>query len=333
MDNSVSIAHLDKTSGIFSGFRLPHFSRVGHPSQLSVRDMNALVDVANLIPNVQVKITVTDTTEPIATWNVSDTNIVLDIQLPESGTGSGSVNVITAQVISETLEYVTCQPVLYSADGVYAATSDPTIKVAKPLSLRPVQNVSIAPQYVTTPASIIWALQSPTGGTGVYVSGADVGYLDLNIDGRGLTSPRAFTFQKSLGDYFLTNQGIAVAKTPDIRCSITSKSIYGTTWNFTYPHNPGGGGPSSDYLAYIYRVAKTGSGASAITENQGLVPQLSAGLGAIQPDTIIAEYMPNGTGIISDPLDLVTSIGGISVPIKWQMQGPHMWSKFSNMSF
>lgn len=332
MDNVDTCDSGRNVGNIYSGYRMPPFVATGHPSILSVRDANRLVDLVNLIPNVQVKISQTDTDEPNGEWIVSDTNIILDIELPQ-GSGGSAVNVVVCQVISETLEYVTCQPIQYSADGVYAATSDPTIKVAKPLALRAVQTTAIQPQYVQTTPQVIWALQDPTGGTGVYVSGADVGYLDLNVDCRTLTSPRVFTFLKSLGDYFLTGQGIAVAKSPDIRCSIGSKLIYGTVWAYTYPHNPVGGGPSTDALAYLYRVAKTGSGSSAITENQGLVPQLSAGNVSIPADKIVAEYMPNGTGVNSDPLDLVTSVGGISVPIKWQMQGPHMWAKFANQGF
>jgi hypothetical protein len=156
-------------------------------------------------------------------------------------------------------------------------------------------------------------------------------YPSGGVGGVGI-STKTVHFQQSLGDYFLTQEGIAVAKSFKIRCSIASETIYGTVINFTYPHSPAGGGPSGDSLAYLYRQAKIG--ASGTPENQGLVPQLLVG----DPILIIQPTGGCGTAsgvqLMSDPKDLVTSVGGIAVPITWMMMpDARAWTIFANPNF
>lgn len=156
------------------------------------------------------------------------------------------------------------------------------------------------------------------------------------------TQIKFFHFSQSLSDYFLTTEGIAVAKPYKLRNSISQEIIYGTTVKFTYPHNPNGGGPSTDSLAYLYRVASIGSGSNTTTENQGVNPQYLSG------DIIYAIQMDD-TGVKSDPKDHTTTpqvqdpahpddptkkIDGPPVKITWlQISTQQAWSKFKNQTF
>lgn len=176
-----------------------------------------------------------------------------------------------------------------------------------------------------------------TGGNGYRLrpspsgTALDIIYPSGGVGGAGI-STNTVHFKQSLGDYFLTQEGIAVAKSFKIRCSIANENIYGSNISFTYPHNPTGGGPSSDTLAYLYRQAKIG--ASGTPENQGLVPQLLVG------DPILVIQPTGGCGttagvpLMSDPKDLVTSIGGIPVPITSMMiPDARAWTIFANPNF
>jgi hypothetical protein len=159
--------------------------------------------------------------------------------------------------------------------------------------------------------------------------------LDIIQSSGGIGSPveiKTVHFKQSLGDYFLTNEGIPVAKHFKLRNSITHETIYGTAVNFTYPHNPVGGGPSADSLAYLYRQAKIG--ASGTPENQGVVPQF------LVNDPILIIQPSDGCGVtagvplMSDLKDLVTSVGGIAVPITWMMiPDARAWTQFANPGF
>lgn len=149
-----------------------------------------------------------------------------------------------------------------------------------------------------------------------------------------------YHFKQSLGDYFLTEEGIAVAKPANIRNSITQEIIYGTVFDMTYPHNPAGGGPSADPLAYVYRVA-TIHNSQLPPEVQGVTPQYKprgqvtaqGGTFIQKPDEITA--IECDTGVMSDPLDLVTSANGKPVAIGWLQISPGSpaWTKFSNQGF
>jgi hypothetical protein len=132
---------------------------------------------------------------------------------------------------------------------------------------------------------------------------------------------KEFHFQQSLGDYFLTTEGVPIAKLPELRCSIGSSTVYGVVIGFTYPHNPAHGGPSADPLGYLYRVANYGGQ----TERQGIIPAYYAG------NTIMA--IPCQTTVMSDPADLVTSPGGIPQPINWVQISPAAWTRFADQSF
>lgn len=136
-----------------------------------------------------------------------------------------------------------------------------------------------------------------------------------------------FSFVQSLGDYFIAKDSsgkkVAIAKTYKLRNSILTETIYGNVINFKYPHNPHGGGPSSDPLAYLYRTASLTGGGS---ENQGVVPQY------LVNDVIYA--LQCDTGVMSDPLDTVISVGGKSVDVNWiQIASAQAWCRFSDQTF
>lgn len=159
-------------------------------------------------------------------------------------------------------------------------------------------------------------------------------FLRVKPGQRGAPAPPVnvdyFVFKQSLGDYFLTTDGTAIAKIPEVRCSIISQTIYGTVYNYTYPHNPSAGGPSVDPLAYVYRKSRVGSGTPEV---QLLVPPLVAG------DIICAMEIPGDTDVMSDPKDYVTTpknpdgSDGPPVPITWQHFATGVaWSKANNQS-
>lgn len=131
-------------------------------------------------------------------------------------------------------------------------------------------------------------------------------------------------FLQAYGDYILTTQGIAVARPAYCRCeSVGTEIIYGGAYTYSFPHDPPGGGPSSDPLAYLYRVS---AGPSA-NENQGVIPYYTAEL------SIFCYQPQGGTGVMSDPLDTVTSPNGVPVPIIWQHDGAFAWTAFADQTF
>lgn len=150
------------------------------------------------------------------------------------------------------------------------------------------------------------------------------------------------TFIKSFGDYTVcfdptkgTRLGgpfIPVAKPQDLRNSIVNKTIYGNSWTYGYPHNPVGGGPSADVLAYIYRTATLQS----VSQREGVVPQwlpvnsinVSNGIGAASE--VLAITVSNGTGVALDPKDdLVPKLTAIT----FEEIGPRAWTVFADQSF
>lgn len=127
---------------------------------------------------------------------------------------------------------------------------------------------------------------------------------------------KALHFKKSLGDYFLTNEGTSVAKGYKLRNSITSETIYGSVVNFTYPHNL-----ANDALAYIYRVATV---TNAGSENQGIVPQF------LVNDLIYAVQFT--TGVVSIAADTSQPTGTAVGYLDLNVDG-RAWSRFSNQNF
>jgi hypothetical protein len=311
MDNEETASNANKDSGIHAGMRLPHFQRTGHPSPLSITDQNRLVDLANLIPNVTVKRSVGAGTTATARWVVSNTNIVLELIDAATGTGGGSVNVVACRVVSEQSEYVTCQPIQYSSDGVYSDTSDPQILVAKPFSVRGNSGATISPKYIQTPAQILLALQDPTGGTGVYVGGEDVGYQDVNIDNRRLTEVDYFNIHITSGildmhpDYWVgvsttTSATVAIAKNQSLRNSITTETIDSVVYAYTYQ--------TTGTFAFVTRRLNFTLNGVAQQEFQVIVPRY------LSTSIIKARRMATGINDLS------------SNPILWQEESGREWA-------
>lgn len=98
--------------------------------------------------------------------------------------------------------------------------------------------------------------------------------LEIRPGGGGGTpaaplSVQEFFFFSSFKDYWLCTDGTGttqyrVAKPHKLRNSISGEVIYGTAFNFSYPHNTG----PTDPLYGLYRTATSGG----LTENQGVVP-------------------------------------------------------------
>ena len=125
-------------------------------------------------------------------------------------------------------------------------------------------------------------------------------------------------------DYIVTKEGVAVAKPYKIRCSVKQTTILGTKFDLAYPHNPNGGGPSADDLAYIYRTQNFhNAGPGSVPEYQIINPEFCDG------DEITAIKIP--TSVMSDPLDTVTSKNGKSVAIEWALFSPqsYAWTALS----
>lgn len=158
----------------------------------------------------------------------------------------------------------------------------------------------------------------PRGSPTINVSETADGTI-IEAIARGSSQPgvqiKALHFTRSFGDYFLTQEGIPVAKGFKLRNSITQATIYGTVVSYTYPHNIGG-----DPLAYVYRLASiTGL---ATKENQGVVPQFL-------PNDLIFAVQFGDTKVASVSNDASQPAG---TPITWldlNVDG-RVWTRFSN---
>lgn len=163
--------------------------------------------------------------------------------------------------------------------------------------------------------------------------GAKGTIIGFNIPAAQVTSSFELlkgNYSSSLGDYILLTDGTAVAKPYKIRNSITREKIYGNDLTFTYPHNPVGGGPSVDPLAYLYRVASAGG---LVTENEGVNPQYLSGTDSFTGVGDEISYVPATTGIMTDPLDPVGSPGGVATAVAFlQVSTAAAWTRFSNQS-
>ncbi|MDB6022936.1 MAG: hypothetical protein JWQ04_2793 [Pedosphaera sp.] len=136
---------------------------------------------------------------------ISDTNVILSLKLPPigaGGSGGGSGGLMAMQVISYSTanNYLVAQAGSFTADEVFSPAGA-NINVALPWELRPGQNpgtgFSLFPAY--TAGDIIFAVVNPTGGTGVYLGGAFLAYLDLGIGRtwRGAASTYRSTYVSS----------------------------------------------------------------------------------------------------------------------------------------
>lgn len=128
---------------------------------------------------------------------------------------------------------------------------------------------------------------------------------------------KPYHFKQSFGDYFLTQEGTSIAKCPKLRNSITSQNIYGTTVQFTYPHNIAG-----DPLYGLYRVASVVN--VGTTENEGVTPQFLVG------DLIYAIQI--STGVVSEAADTSQPVGTAVGWLHWNIDG-QAWTRFSNPAF
>lgn len=123
------------------------------------------------------------------------------------------VTLTAMQVDSESTAYVTCRKVTFNSNGTFTP-SGTAINVAKPWTLRAEPWWSSAsvgginyPRALTNPAYIqnrvpwiipsgsavtqlIYCIENPVGGTGVFVSGIQLTWLDANNDQRHWAYPK-----------------------------------------------------------------------------------------------------------------------------------------------
>lgn len=189
---------------------------------------------------------------------ISDGKVLISLKDAPPGSGGGgggTANILAGRVTGESTEYVTVQPIQYTSDAVYSDIGSP-IKVAKPFELRTLTGLSIQPVYYNaTVPQIIWISQSPTGGTGVYVSGSDVGYLDLNLAARQWCGMQDFTLVSVQGDYItatnnITSASTLIAKPFKLRNSITTQTIDGVVYNYSYTSSVQRTATTSGYTEY-----------------------------------------------------------------------------------
>lgn len=136
----------------------------------------------------------------------------------------------------------------------------------------------------------------------------------------GADPAQYFHFARAYSNYILTQEGIAVARTPTTCCDLSGDNIYGAAVVYTYPHNVGGDG-----LAYLYRVAKATVNGVVTTENEGITPPYIVG----RLITAVSAVTP----VMTDPTDLVSSPGGVSQPVVWIESGPRAWGAFADQTF
>ena len=264
-------------SGIHKGMKFARFKAgATSPSVFSSKDMNMFPAVLEALLNFDVVIdqAIADASgnfTPTGSLEVSDQNTKLHLSLSPGQAGGGTVNVVLGRVTAEASEYVTVQPIEATGDGTYSDTAGSTFNVAKPFFLRGLTGPQIQPQYKDTTYFRIFSAQSPTGGTGVYVSGSDVGYQDCNVDAR---QPASFTayYLSSYINYWLcstnpngTGTHIRVAKPYQVQNQISGETIYGQSFLYAYINNIHG-----NALYGIYRSSTRASDGQV--EYQGVMP-------------------------------------------------------------
>lgn len=178
-----------------------------------------------------------------AEFHLSAVNAVLslyDAGTTSADTPTGSSNVIAMQVQSWTPanDYFSAKVYTFTGGATGAA-----INVALPWELRSAQApsaaYSVAQPYAAS--DIVFVMVSPDFGTGVTVSAAELTYLDLGVGRTWIkpSQPQDFTIVSISGDYVTaTNNATSVstniAKPFKLRNSITTQTIDGTAWSYTY---------------------------------------------------------------------------------------------------
>lgn len=139
-----------------------------------------------------------------------------------------------------------------------------------------------------------------------------------------------YKYQKSYGDYIIAKDAngtpVQIAKQPENRNRIVTRTFYNATWTYTYPHNPGDHTSSSwniataDPLAFLYRIASNPDSGSF---REGLSPPYALN------DEVLAESGVT-TGVVSVLPDATTPVG---TPITIQEKTNRAWSVFADQQF
>lgn len=108
------------------------------------------------------------------------------------GSAPASVSLTLFQVDSDAGEYLACKRVTFNTGGTATPTGE-TINVAKPFYLRspPFGDAVTHPPYTASTdapysngTQYIFAVENSDGGTGIFVDGAEITWIDLNCDAR-----------------------------------------------------------------------------------------------------------------------------------------------------
>lgn len=297
---------------------LPLFKEgAGSPDVFSAADMNRLVRVLRAIRSLKINCQFATessdgTFNPAAKIKWGDENCIIDLLFPPGSDGGGSGNAVSLwQVVSYNTgdEFVTCLAAQATAEATYT-TSGSNTKIAVPYLLRTNDNgcASVFPNY--NAGDILIATQ-PTGGTGVFDGADDLGWVDVNYDNRHWLEVDYFKINvvsgalRMFANYWegksiLSNNVVAIAKNPSLRNSITSETIDGVTYAYTY-------GASSPYT-FVSRKADFTISSTNYTDYQVIVPRY------LTSSIIKARVMPTGL------------LDGSSNPIMWQEESGREWA-------
>lgn len=133
-------------------------------------------------------------------------------------------------------------------------------------------------------------------------------------------SVTAYHFATMFGDYYLTAEGVRVAKPYNLRASVTSEvGTDGTVYGFSYaPFGSAGG------IGYIHR-SKTTFSFGGYTEFQAIAPIYQAVIGTTKASEILATQVTNPTRIVTEAADTTVAVG---TAITWfEIPSGRVWMK------
>lgn len=249
---------------------VPFFSKTGHPSPLSISDMNVLVARVNALSNLKV---IRIPADPLPDGTIENTAYVLlsaenqvitlndALTSSSGGGGSGTANIVPMQVQSFTIG----NDYLSAKFGAFVGTSftatGAAINVALPWELRSAQrpgSAIITPAYAVN--DIIFALSTSGGNNGVVVSSAELLWMDLGLGRAWQAAPlqaQDFTITDVTHNNVImaTNNltgatGITIAKPFKLRNNIASATIDGVSWSYSYTSSIQRTATSTGYSSY-----------------------------------------------------------------------------------
>lgn len=136
----------------------------------------------------------------------------------------------------------------------------------------------------------------------------------VQATGGGAAGASTFHFATMFDNYFLTVEGVRIAKMETLRNDVTKEvATDGTVWTMTYA--------TTGAIAYIHRAKVAGS----VTEYQAVAPIYKVASSGVNPSEIYAFQPSGGTGIVTIAADTGVPTG---TAVLWQELGPaRLWCK------